>query len=385
MVLYLASYPLLPLPEWQGGNQNTTIDLETVNAIIGEKMAEIGSKMWDKYIDNLEEIKQRIREYLESPRYQVWLAERSPAFIAKVERDTPEEMKSAIRSSTEFHTWINSLPPLAREDEINQITAHKIWTNFIDGTSDYIHEQSKDNPEAAAFMVASFVITSAFIGNYMNIVDVASTDMVAVTPIQDAVVALSPAEVQKQFVDSSVLVINLFAIPLAYQATAGLALRGVNGGEAPKDLEFAKGYAESVIEKVKGGEVNLMIMALLVHAQEDGQPISEDRVNQLATMAKMTMIAVALAVLYKAESGWIKGQEFLDMVEGGLEPRTEEEGILVKMFEELRANLPGEEGNNIVEALARYFNRNPSLDSILNPMKTFSGVVRQLYQPEQRG
>src|ERR1700733_5766924 len=183
MVLYLMNSPTLIQPNTDNTNTqtNTTTGASAIGTIVAARFAEIGTDVWDKYLNYLAEQKERIREELTSPQYRAW-----------VEDHKTPEMKSVARSPVEYNEWLNSLPVGQRDDELLRNQASNLWTHYIDGVSNYISNVHDTNPEAASFMAASFVISSAFIGDYMNIVDVASTKMVSVNPIQDAASSVLP-------------------------------------------------------------------------------------------------------------------------------------------------------------------------------------------------
>jgi hypothetical protein len=375
MVLYLMNSPILVQPNTDINNQASyTIDVSAIGAMVATKFEEIGSDIWDKYLNYLTDQKERIREELASPRYRAW-----------VEDHKTPEMKNEIRSAVEYNEWINSLPAGQREEEILRNQASNLWSHYIEGVSNYISNVHDTNPEAAAFMVASFVITSAYIGDYMNIVDVASTKMVAVNPIQDAANSVLPI-IPPNFQESVVLTINLFVIGAMYSSTAEL-LPKIKGGDQ-KELDFtaAKAYAAEVCDKVENNEINYFLMALLVNSSEEGAPITNERLNQLAAMVKMIMLSVALAILYKVEAGWLKGEDFRALIQGELQPRSDEEARLVSMFGQLQGSgALGEAWDNLLEALINFFESNPSVEDMLNPMRVYAGVSSSLPTTEAKG
>lgn len=376
MVLYLMNFPILVQPNMDNTNNQTnyTTDISAIGAIVASRFEEIGSDLWDKYLDYLAEQKERIREELESPRYRAW-----------VEDHKTPEMKNEIRSSTEYNEWLNSLPAGEREDELLRNQASDLWVQYIDGTSNYISNVRDTNPQAASFMVASFVITSAFIGDYMNIVDVASTDMVAVNPIQDAVNNVSI--IPPNFQDSMNLTINLFVVGALYSSGVELVPKIKGGDSKELDFEAAKAYASEVADKVEGNEINYFLMALLVNSTEEGAPITNERLNQLAAIVKVMMIAVALALLYKVEAGWLKGEDFRALVQGELEPRSEEEARLVGLLRELQDSgvLSEETWDNLMEGLTSFFDSNPKVEDMLNPARVYAAVNSSLPTTEAKG
>lgn len=393
MILHSLGIPVLQKPAEEGTG---SVAVSSVASMTASRFSEIGSDMWDSYMDYLDEQKERIAEYLDSPQYRQKLEVKSPAYNEYVERSTPIDNKSQARNATGYQEWLSTLPPAARDEEVgrveNQIHAAKgAWTDLIDATSSSISNYRDDLPEAASFMAASFVICSSFIGDYMNIVDVASTNMVAVNPVQNAaaeILPLVPQSVQEQVT----LAINFFAVGLinfANAETIGNQLK--SGGEPPTSREAVLSFANGVINKVQSNEVNYFLMALLVSNVEKGE-ITPGDVNHLTRVVKVAMIAVALAALYKFEAGEISGQEFAELLSGKMVPRTEEERELVKLLQEIYgegvASQDGEyesQWGSVLDGLVSFILSKPSVEDLTDQTQIWQRVGSFLQTPEQRG
>ncbi len=382
MVLYLMNMPVLPPP---GGAQG--MNTETIGTIVAAGFAKIGSDMWDKYLDYLAEEKQRIADYLKSPQYMVFIERQSSNYIAKAERSSPLETMQAIRETAEYKGWYGELTVSEQQLEDKRFHSLGLWSDKIDGLTNYIDDAKKTNPGSIPFMAASFVISAAFIGDYTNIVDVASTKMVGANPIQDAVGTSLANILPQDFQEQINLTINLFVTGMIYHTMAEEVAKFGNSGNKPKDLQFAKDFAKSVIEKVGSNEVNSMLMALLVSKMEKGEPLTKSRINQFTAITKAMMIAIALALLYKVQTKWITGQEFQSMLNGEFkEPATDEEKVLVNLFKGLKATgeMSDEGWTGLIGSMFSFFDKNPSVDKLLNPLKVYSQVLMNFQLPEVR-
>ncbi len=283
-----------------------------------------------------------------------------------------------------------------RDEEVgrvqNQIDqANGLWNNLIDATSNLLSNYRDESEDIVPFMAASFVITSSFIGDYMNIVDVASTNMVAVNPIQDsanAILNLVPQSFQEQIT----LAINFFAIGLmAFSNAEAIANQMKSGGEENATKEAVLAFANNVIDKVKSNEVNYFLMALLVNQMEKGELAPQD-IQHLARVVKVAMLAVALAALYKFEAGSISDQEFRSLLEGKMEPRSEEEKQLVALLnniygEGVKANDGEYEAGwqSVMDNLIAFIVSKPSVEDLINPTKVWAQVGAYLQNPNPRG
>lgn len=374
MALYVMGTPSLIQPNSQGSGNTTNVD--SISKMVASEFAKIGSDMWDKYNTYLMEEKKRINTELHSPQHLAW-----------VEQQQLPQIRNAVPTPTEYSEWVNGLPPAQRENEILRNHASNVWAQQIDGISNYVNNVHDSNPQAAAFMVASFAITAAFIGTYMNIVDVASTNMVGVNPIQDA------ANVLMQFVpnhiqDSINMTINLFAVGAIYSSTVNL-LPKISGNESEDEMDFeqAKAYAKEIVDKVDSNEINHTLMALLINSSDAGEPLTNQKLNEMAVIVKLSMLSTAIAVLYKVEAGWITGDDFRALVNGDLQPRSDEEADVVSMFQQLRESkvLPSQQWDSVIGALAGYFNTNPEVENILNPARVYANAVAIVSAGEAKG
>ncbi len=394
MLYYAIGIPFLERPAMSEDGEYSW-SVSNVQSAMASGFAKIGSDIWDAYSEHLEEQKERIAEYLDSPQYRAKIEQQSPAYQAYVERNTPIDTQSQARNATGYQEWLSTLPPAARDVEIGGVDekighAKDLWNNFIDGTSKFMSDYRDEIPDAVPFIAASFVISSTFIGDYMNIVDIASTDMVAVNPVQDAaknVLELVPQNFHEQIT----LSINFFAMGLMAYSNAEAIGNQQQGGQETASREAVLAFANNVIDKVSSNEINYFLMALLVSNTEKGQLTPQD-VQHLARVVKAAMLAVALAALYKFEAGEITDQEFKDLLAGKMEPRTEEERQLVELLNNIYSE--GIEANDgqyedqwksVMDNLISFIMSKPSVEDLINPTKVWSQVGTYLQNPDQRG
>lgn len=393
LILYSMGIPVLPKPN-EEGTYNWAVSPTAIGAAVESKFAEIGSEMWDRYAKYLEQQKERILEYINSPQCREKLELQSPAYLEYLERNTPIDTQSQARNATGYQEWLGSLPGGMRDEEVNRVqnqidNAIQLWTGVIEGTSHFVSNYRDESIKDVAFMAASYVITAAFIGDYMNIVDVASNHLVGVNPIQDATVSVLPL-VPEMVQQQATLVVNFFAMGLISFANAEAIGVSLKGGQPAATRDAVLAFAKSVVDKVKGDEVNYFLMAILVNQIEKGE-VTPEQLKEVTKMVKAAMIAVALAALYKFETGAISGQEFKDLLEGKLAPRSEEEKELVNLLQGLYGE-EGLEGNGsqvawkgVLESLIAFILSKPSVEDLIHPTNVWAKLGEHLYNPEQRG
>lgn len=394
MVSFLMGNPILADP-----NSESVGGVDAAEAAVGAAFAKIGSEMWDHYLDHLAEQKERIMDYLASPAYRQFVEERTMEGQVHERLSTSLDVQSVLRSMAEYEEYLDSrhgMTPELIEEEMRKVYAMGAWSNLIDGAANYIDANRDSSSDGAMFIAASFVISSTFIGDYANIVDIASTDMVGANPIQNApgsLLDLVPPELQQSFA----LTINLFAVGMINFSNAEAIGLSEKTGNPPTSWDTAVAYANEVLNKVQGNMVNTVLMALFVNNMEALGETEQEQTGQLsrlALMAKAVMLATAMAAVLKTATGVINGDTFLALVNEPLEARSEEDEEVVKVlsplveyFNSLRSEgiVLESEFDKLMEALGLWLNGNPDFENITNPTQIYAGLAQHLRPEEQRG
>jgi hypothetical protein len=386
MVQYLMGWPVLEQPN---DNGTYTTSVEGITAMVGAEFARIGSDMWDNYLDHLAEQKQRIIDYLNSPQFRDFIQDRTLRGAVQNELNSNINTQNPIYNATDFNTYINS----------QIIAATELWTNTIDGVSNYIQQNRESNPEAGIFIAASFAVTATYIGDYLNIVDIASTDMVTVNPVQDAVAQVLPL-IPQQLQDQFTMVINLFAIGLINFSNAEAILRSSNQQRPPENWDTAVAFAHSVLANVQGNIVNGFLLAMLITKSENMSGTQEERnaeINKLTTMAKAIMVAFAIGGLLKASAPDmpLTAALFFATINKPLVAQSEidkrlvdELSPLVEYLNNLRANdllLSGSDWENLLEALGHFFQDDPDFEDVFRPTNLAGSLGQNLFNPDIEG
>ncbi len=332
--LYLAPVPTLEPPRWNVP--------EIVEGIM------VNPKIWENYLTFLHEQGQKMEREITSPDH-----------LARVQATSPLSTKRVIDDS-------------------------KV---LISAMRDYV-DNHKGDADAAPFMAVALVIAAGFIGAYMSVVDVASTSMMTVKPIIDAA-AVTMQVLPSQFVDPSLMVINLFATATLYTATLGMVGQSQSTGDKPKNIDFARNYADEIMTKVKGNEINRFMYALLVHTLENGQPISNQRADQIVTYSKLMMLSVALTLFYKVETGGLTGEEFAGILKNNpYKEGTPEHELIVRIngfLGQIGTFASKEESARVLEFIVGYADSNHSIDDMLKPEKVYSSMLETTNDREIRG
>lgn len=308
----------------------------------------------DGWIKNLEEQANRIREEQMSPAFRAWMAAHSSEFQ---QQDSRKATLQAVYDSPSYHNWIQSLPEADRIQEMSFQRQENLRSNIIDGVSSYLKESRED----ASFMTAGLVIAVGMVAQ-IAMIDIASTSMVGANPISDAPIR-AMAIMPPDLASTLNLSINLFAMGMVYHSVADV----MANNDKPADMrQTAEAFAKEVLDKVQGNQINGFVMALVVNKFENGQPVTPQRAEQLANIAKVTMLMVGLASLYEHSVGWRSGAELLALLNGNMRPRSELEGQMVAEINRLLATLPEETQNDLKTAFSDYMDHKPQVPLLMD-------------------
>lgn len=160
--------------------------------------------------------------------------------------------------------------------------------------------------------------------------------------------------------------------------TEGVAAAGTVRAK-PIDLDYARNYAKNVIQVVNSNEIDAFLRGTLIARIEKTGPVDEERQEQLIKIVKIVLLAMALGMLYRVQTGWITGREFSDMISGQMQFADNEIGRLEKQLATLinlySQSLSSTERANLLRALTSYFATKPSLENLRDPERVFGGLL----------
>jgi len=156
-----------------------------------------------------------------------------------------------------------------------------------------------------------------------------------------------------------------------------------NSEEAkPEDLAFAKLYATNLMSKLH--QIDLLMQNALAGKLDQGAPITEQKVQELTAFLKSVLLCVALAQIYKAETGWITGQEFKDMLNGQMTIDDPIKQQLISMINTQLAILEPKQREKLLNTLGSYFDRipKPTFEEMLDTNHVLGEVSDRSQTPQ---
>jgi hypothetical protein len=176
------------------------------------------------------------------------------------------------------------------------------------------------------------------------------------------------------------LIGSLFASLLVYQAAAQ-TINQMGEGKVKKDAAFAKNFAERIIRLINDPEFQNLIRSVIILRTPEGEPISEERIEQIRAMLNFTLLYIAFAVKYKIETGHLTGKELADMIRDMLEgkiPNDMKENdprfALIKAMKGQIDLIPHKEFKKMLQALQNYYDKNPNIDEMIRPSDVLQKV-----------
>ncbi len=238
------------------------------------------------------------------------------------------------------------------------------------------------------FVAASLMIAASF---FQDLLGGAKSSLGAVNTIQGAFSNFSTA-IPGNMAAELGLIGAMFGVGAAYKGSANALTE--SAPDAPKDAETAKNYALSILQIVQSKELNGFIEAMLTQKMKDGVVITAPGKEQFTAMAKLVLLSVSLALLYKlgmtdnkGGTNWIRGADFQGMLKGttAIAGNSLEAQIIEQIYAQLKL-LPS--GTNkdpglqekFRESLIAYMDSNPSVDSLLDVGKVLEDVYTTIPQ-----
>lgn len=277
-------------------------------------MSTMSPSQWKKFVSSIIDSSPQL-----PPPRMVDIADLAQADIVKQQLDSwgkqleqeKEKRREWLNSAAYKHELeIKSTPYRAKEDakvEDNTSTTagfkHAL-SNFLEGV---------EKPTIDDVMIISAGVAALSVGT----VGPESTYLMGTHAIQDSVNKTISPFVPPEFQDSSQLTINLFVVGLATSTVAEAAI----ASRKQTDQEFARSFGEKTIQKVNdpNDPVYNFLNTFLIDKAGKGEPVSAEKTKEIAMISKLVMLSVALLMIYKLSPQYIKEGGFEGMLNGSFE------------------------------------------------------------------
>lgn len=240
--------------------------------------------------------------------------------------------------------------------------------------------KSGEGSNDVAAVTSMLIIAATFIGVAAGSA-VASTSEVSFNVIQDAVSQVIPLLPGNMAAELG-LIGALFATGAMYQAAWMTIAQGgkSQAGNGSINAKFARNYADRTIATVTGQTFNDFVKSTIISKmKESGETMSDERKDQIIAMIKVTLLFNALALMTKVEVGHLTVEELAAMILGKITfKQKDQRTTLVSLIKDSLTKLVRNERERLVGALLAYYNSNPKLESLADPVKAFEGIFENL-------
>ncbi|MGK5594208.1 MAG: hypothetical protein ACSNEK_02490 [Parachlamydiaceae bacterium] len=281
-------------------------------------------------------------------------------------------------------TWIACVKKMAEESQKADLK------RYIEGISiacsSYHRSVSPSyDPNFATFSVG--VVLGAF-GVYQAFVNSPLTQ-VAVNPVMDITTNAIPAVLGDLRAELGLVgALMIFGFGIQYGTVASQAKS--SEGQKFDERVFAKNFAEKVLSVIGSSQFNNYLAAIVSQSADDSEALSEKQQSQSIALAKLVLLASALAALYQAEAGKMTGQEFAAMIR---ERRRDGDDAIqfadgdsknnfVYLIRGYLSFLDPPQVESFMESMMTYFDNDPSISTLADPAKTFAGLYSDIRRNE---
>jgi|GEM_PF-2544573 len=283
--------------------------------------------------------------------------------------------KSLDKQAEETRAAEKNPAKLARADAIK-----KENLGLLDSVRSYADQLKADqNTQALGTLTSSLMTVGAFIGvATIGILDASSRMVSVITPQVNFAVSLVTQATSSLADDfraqlgligalSMGSVINLSTVETIYEKLSGKSV---------DEKVLAEKFGLKTIQLINSNQLNLFIEGMLANRAENGKPLTAERKEELTAALKLIMLATALAAVYKAKTGKITDQEFLDLAltRGNMKPDGEIEKQLVSLIKDQIDLMAPSEKAKIINALASYMDLDPTLKNLFDVGNAFDDV-----------
>ena len=380
-------------------------------------MAQIVCDMLTQWNKSIQDEAEKVKKEINSPAYIAWQEQHSSKYIAEQDVKAGKDLTIPTKDANNQQAAITT-GTLDEKDRFSGLADRYYQltglSNMLSTTVQNIENSrtSVSNPEngsinltrnvsgpdnagyePAAAMAASLAIGMGFISSYSMVPDVASTSQVEVKTIQDAWNNINQSN--DQITQQGGWFSAMWSIGLVYQLSAQNIAEMAGGHEKGphKQLEFAKGYAQNLINSLEGNAFNVQLLALLTPMLErTSEAKAKQNPEMVALKGKIILLALALALVYKLElksrnpDAQIDEATFAAMLKGDVDfsrgdqfETAELKRQLVFHFQYSLNQLPEAERVKVIEGILAYVSKTstddePGVEGLLDQQTAFADI-----------
>lgn len=353
VLLMVAGIPVLQIPDPSGNVSNTSQIAGVAGLAAAAKEQDIINTMWDRYIENIREIADRLKK---------------EDFKDEVENLS----RSGPKSSTEYFAFLMAATANQKAIEVDGTSPNPLAVQFTNAYNDWLVNPLESGAivgaagvyPSAAFMAGCVACTPDAIRTAIGADSALLGIQLSASPVADALAAAGPTSgLPGDYQAASALVAALLYGGAVNRATAETIAHG-SGAKAQYDLNFATNFAKQ-------------IMAIVTKDIGKGDSTNPYREAQ-NTMMRLMLSAMALNMVYRSAYGGMHGKEFAALLSGDvkdIDPAIRE--LVSQLADLVNSHLPGDPKarEETIARLMEYVDSKDSVDSMLQTSRLFTGFL----------
>ncbi|MDP1835181.1 MAG: hypothetical protein Q8K75_04545 [Chlamydiales bacterium] len=164
----------------------------------------------------------------------------------------------------------------------------------------------------------------------------------------------------------------LLACPASFQALAMTVGKGEKGGEV--NQQFAQNYADRLMALISDKNFNSYVQTVIQAKAPGDAPLTENQMKEYEAAFKLGLLVSAYALMYKAETGGVTGDEVfaeVDKLAPGQEGDKQSLGRAIKDLMAQLKEISPERLDQVRNNLADFISSNTSVKSLADPLNVF--------------
>jgi hypothetical protein len=351
-LLMVAGIPILQSPDLSGNVSSSHIaGIAALSAAAREN--EIITTMWDRYIDNIREISERLKK-------------------EDIKDEIEDISRTGPKSSVEYFAFLMASTATRRAEEIDGSGPSSLAVQFTNAYNDWLVNpiqsgatlDASGSYPSAAFMAGCVACSPDAIRSAIGADSAVLGIQLSASPVADALAAAGPTSgLPGDYQAAAALVAALLYGGAVNRATAETIAQG-KGAQAQYDLNFATNFAKE-------------IMAIVTKDIGKGDPTNPYRETQ-NTMMRLMLSAIALNMVYRSAYGGMHSKEFAALLSGeatNVDPAIK--GLVSQLADLVNHYLPTDSKAR-AETIARlmeYVDSKDPVDSMLQTSRLFSSFL----------
>ncbi len=254
-----------------------------------------------------------------------------------------------------------------RDDQIRQ----QILKDYVDEVQRKKAETGQNDTSMLAMMLVQAVMLPVYWGGVIS----APTPTLPTDDITKTIQSIAPTASEEMNVSMQMVaqaasqMACYFCIPVLIQMLG-------NNADLPEkevSIKTVRAYVLTLISMLGTTEFEALLAQIATKNVANPASITEDRLKSWIAVMKVALLVNCLAALEKIEIGHLTADGLMSMLLGNtaIPPGDYLRALIIKLFREQFKLIPESERDKFLQNICMYYEKNPEIESLLNPAKSF--------------